>query len=302
MNDARSPKTEPAINDTNDDGEIISLLPRLPFLSSANCQWTTLQIACCREPPLTIPEHQSNYHSICINGGKVVQLEQKIEGKVKVTNSVPSDLSIYPAHLTQSFSWNREAEFWLIYLQPKLISNLGYELYQTNHVELIPQLDSLFDPLIKQIALALKTTLETDGMGSILYADSMANALAVHLLSQYSNRSRNLQTCNSKLSQQQLTQVVDYINSNLDQEITLGKLAALVQLSEFHFGRLFKKTTGISPHQYHLQCRVERAKNLLSQGMMIAQVAQKVGFSSQGHLNYHFKRKVGLTPKQFLQQ
>jgi hypothetical protein len=73
---------------------------------------------------------------------------------------------------------------------------LGYELYQTEDVELIPQLDNLFDPLIEQIALALKTTLETDGMGSHLYADSMANALAVHLLSRYSNHSRQIPTSN----------------------------------------------------------------------------------------------------------
>ena len=118
----------------------------------------------------------------------------------------------------------------------------------------------------------------------------------------YSNRSRPIQVCNSKLSQQELSQVVDYINNNLDKKITLAQLAAVVQLSEFHFGRLFRQTTGIAPHKYHLQCRVERAKQLLLQGMAIAQVAQTVGFSSQGHLNYHFKRQVGATPKQFLKQ
>jgi AraC family transcriptional regulator len=284
------------------DDSIISLLPRLPVISSVNSLWESLQIACCQEPAFTIPEHSPTHHSICINGGKVVKLEQKIESKINVINSVPGDIGIYPAYYNQSFTWDQEAEFWLISLEPTLLSNLGYELYQTNNVELIPQLDSLFDPLIEQIALALKTTLETDGLGSRLYADSMGNALAVHLLSRYSNRSRQIPSSNGKLSQQQLSQVVDYIHGNLDQEITLLELSALVQLSEFHFGRLFKETTGIAPHQYHLKCRVERAKQLLLQGMAIAQVAQSVGFSSQGHLNYHFKRRMGVTPKHFLKQ
>ena len=302
MDDFRLSKTKSIANNSNQDDQILSVLPRLPVVSSANAKWKKLQIACCHEPAFIIPEHNSDYHSICINGGKVVRLEQKIDGKVKIVNSVPGDLGIYPAHCAQSFAWDREAEFWLISLEPKLISHLGYELYQTNSVELIPQLDSLFDPLIEQIALALKTTLETDGFGSHLYADSMANALAVHLLSRYSNRNIQIKTSKGKLSQQQLSQVVDYINSNLDKEITLAQLAAVVQLSEFHFGRLFKKTTGIAPHQYHLKCRVERAKNLLLKGMAIAQVAQTLGFSSQGHLNYHFKRQVGATPKQFLRK
>ncbi|MEM8778263.1 MAG: AraC family transcriptional regulator [Cyanobacteria bacterium P01_G01_bin.49] len=282
--------------------KIISILPRLPIVSSINCGGETLQLACCREPAFSIPEHKANYHGICINGGKVVQLMQKIDGKIKIVNSVPGNVGIYPAYLHQSFAWDKEAEFWLIYLEPKLISNLGYELYQTDNVELIPQLNSLFDPLIKQIALALKTNLETDNFGSRLYTDSMANALAVHLLSRYSNCSRQIRANKGKLSQQQLSQVIDYINSNLDQKITLAQLAKVVQLSEFHFGRLFEQTTDTSPHQYHLQCRVERAKSLLLQGIAIAQVAQTVGFSSQGHLNYHFKRLVGVTPKKFLKQ
>lgn len=285
-----------------EDNSIVSLLPLLPVISSLNSVWKSLQIAYCQEPAFTIPEHKSDRHSICINGGKVVRLEQKIETQVKIISSVPGDIGIYPAYCHQSFTWDKEAEFWLISLEPDLLSNLGYELYQTENVELIPQLDNLFDPLIKQIALALKTTLETDGMGSHLYADSMANALAVHLLSRYSNHSRQIPSSNGKLSQQQLSQVVDYIQSNLAREITLLELATLVQLSEFHFGRLFKQTTGTAPHQYHLKCRVDRAKQLLLRGIAIAKVAQSVGFSNQSHLNYHFKRQVGLTPKQFLKQ
>lgn len=301
MDDFKLPEAKCAANNNDSEILITSLLPRLPVVSSANYGWKTLQLSCCQEPALAIPEHQPGYHSICINGGKVVRLKQKVDGKAKEIDSVSRDIGIYPAYLAQSFSWNTEAEFWLISLEPKFVSNLGYELFQSNNVELIPQLGSLFDPCVEQLALAVKTTLETDSIASHLYAEAMANALAVHLLSRYSNCSRSVRVSKAKLSQQQLSRVVDYIYSNLDREISLAQLAAIVNLSEFHFGRLFKQTTGIAPHQYHLQCRIDRAKQLLLQGMAIARVAQTVGFSSQGHLNYHFKRRVGLTPKQFLQ-
>jgi AraC family transcriptional regulator len=60
---------------------------------------------------------------------------------------------------------------------------------------------------------------------------------------------------------------------------------------------------GISPHQYLIHCRVERAKQLLVVGnLSIAAVAQVVGFSSQGHFTYHFKRLSGVTPKVFLRR
>lgn len=131
----------------------------------------------------------------------------------------------------------------------------------------------------------------------------MANALSVHLLSRYTNRDPILKYYKGKLSQQQLKRVIDYIYSHLDENISLVELASVMQLSEYHFARLFKQTTGIAPHQYHLQCRVEQTKKLLLQkDSTIAEIAQMVGFASQGHLNYHFKRQVGMTPKQFLQQ
>ncbi|MEL6494452.1 MAG: AraC family transcriptional regulator [Cyanobacteria bacterium J06623_7] len=283
-----------------DKDDLLALLPRSPIVSSANAQWTSLQIACCQQPAFIIPEYTPHTHGICINAGKAVRLEQKIAGQTSLLNSVPGDISIYPANTEQSFSWHQEAEFWLISLDTDLIARLGYELYRTEKLEIIPQLGSLFDPLIKEIAIALKTTLEQDGIGHELYGEAMANALGVHLLTHYSNRSCPIVERSQKLSQQQLNRVVDYIYHNLERKVTLAQLGNLVQLSEFHFGRLFKNTTGIAPHQFHLQCRLDKAKELLQQGIAIAQVAQKVGFSSQGHLNYHFKRKVGATPKQFL--
>lgn len=278
---------------------IFSELPRMPVVSSSEFAWKTIEVIHFQQPAFELPEHQAISHGICLNAGKVVKLEQKIANKLYSSNSVPGDFSIYPAHLSQSFAWNSEADFLIVYLQPDLISKLGYELYQTNSVELIPKLESSFDPLIQQLAFTLRDAV-VNGIDNNLYADSMANALAVHLLSRYSNRSRVLNSSESKLSQSQLNQVTDYIYSNLDKNLTLTQLATIVQLSEYHFARLFKQSTGKAPHQFQLKCRIERAQKLLLQDMAIADVAQATGFSSQSHLNYHFKRRVGITPKQYL--
>jgi AraC family transcriptional regulator len=280
---------------------LFSQLPRLPIVSSSELDWKNIQIIHFCQPAFEIPEHQPNSHGICLNAGKVVKLEQKIADKISTSNSIPGDFSIYPAHFNQSFAWNSEANFLLLYLQPDLISKLGYELYHSNSIELIPKVESSFDPLIQQIALNLKSAVE-NGIDSNLYADSMANALTVHLLSRYSNCSKVLNSGDSKLSQSQLNLVIDYIYSNLDRNLTLTQLAAIVQLSEYHFARLFKQTTGKASHQFQLQCRIERAQELLLQDMAIADVAQATGFSSQSHLNYNFKRQLGMTPKQYLDQ
>ena len=101
------------------------------------------------------------------------------------------------------------------------------------------------------------------------------------------------------LTHTQLQQAVDYINTHLDRDLSLVQIAGVIHLSPTYFASLFKRATGISPHQYVIRQRVERAKLLLSQtDLMIADIAVQVGFSSQSHLTQQFKRLTSMTPKQ----
>ncbi|MEG4942592.1 helix-turn-helix transcriptional regulator [Microcoleus sp. F4-D5] len=79
------------------------------------------------------------------------------------------------------------------------------------------------------------------------------------------------------------------------------ELAGIAQLSPYYFSRAFKQSVGISPHQYVIQQRVERAKQLLLQGnMSLYEIAIACGFTHQSHLTRHFKRLTGVTPKTLL--
>ena len=278
-------------------------LPCSPMLSSDGAGWNMIQLALFEQPPHHIPEHVSPYHIVCINAGADVTLEQSIDGQACAEESVPGDIGIYPAHLWQTFEWHQRAKFLQLYLEPVVLNRIGSELYGQDSVELLPQ-PSPFDPVISQIAIALQNTLTTQKTSSQLYADTMANALATHLVYHYSaNQTRRAQPETGKLSAVQLKRVTDYIHEHLAEDLSLAELARTVALSSFHFSRLFKGSTGYAPHQYHIRCRVKRSKELLlERKLSIAHIAQAVGFSSQSHLNYHFKRIVGLTPMAFLRQ
>lgn len=282
--------------------EALFELPCAPLLCSSEAEWSTIQLALFKQPPHRIPEHASPYHVICINAGAVVTLEQTIGGKSYVEDSVPGDIGIYPARLWQSFEWHQSAKFLQLYLEPRVLNRISSELYGRDTAELLAQ-PIPADPVISQIAATLQRTLSNQAAGSRLYADAMSNALATHLVYHYCAHSREPTAFSGRLSQVQLKRVTEYIDEHIAQNLSLAELASVVALSPFHFARLFKSSVGVAPHQYHIRCRVNCAKQLLlKRELSIAQIAYAVGFASQSHLNYHFKRIVGLTPTAFLKQ
>ena len=104
---------------------------------------------------------------------------------------------------------------------------------------------------------------------------------------------------NRGLTRTQLQQVLDYIHTHLDRDLSLTELAEAIDISPTYFASLFKQAMGVSPHQYVIGQRVEGAKTMLSKtDLAIADIALQVGFSSQSHLTQQFKRLTSLTPKQ----
>jgi len=104
----------------------------------------------------------------------------------------------------------------------------------------------------------------------------------------------------SGLPRYKLRRVIDFIRAHIDEPIHLEQLAAAVALSPFHFHREFKRSTGVTPHQYIIQVRMEHAKGLLSgSDMPLAQVAAQVGFADQSHFCATFRRTTSMTPRTY---
>ena len=93
---------------------------------------------------------------------------------------------------------------------------------------------------------------------------------------------------------------MEHIRSNLNGELGIARLSAMAQMSPSHFSKLFKIAMGVSPHQFILRERVDRAKSLLSDSQTkIVNVAFEVGFETQAHFTTVFKNFAGVTPRQF---
>jgi transcriptional regulator GlxA family with amidase domain len=91
--------------------------------------------------------------------------------------------------------------------------------------------------------------------------------------------------------------ICEYIDSHLDEKISLCSLAAMAGLSVHHFARAFAKSVGVPPHSFLLQRRVEKAQHLLRDTKLpLSEIALSVGFFDQSHLARHFRRLAGLPP------
>ena len=109
-----------------------------------------------------------------------------------------------------------------------------------------------------------------------------------------------LQAPSAALPRLLLRDAIRYVRDNLDSRLTWKDLASAVGVDEFKFGRAFKMSTGMTPHQYVTRCRLRRASSLLRRGeMTIADIALEVGCSCQSHLTTLFRKYTGTTPAAF---
>jgi AraC family transcriptional regulator len=156
------------------------------------------------------------------------------------------------------------------------------------------------DARIDDIARRLLAGLELEGADSRLYVDALTCELAIHLLREHTTGNVATTWRMARLSPHKLRRAIEYIDDNLRSELTLAALAEAVALSPGHFAHAFRQATGVAPHRYVLERRVERAKSLLRQSdMPITEIADRVGCSSHSHFSVLFHRITGLTPRQF---
>ncbi|WP_297199673.1 AraC family transcriptional regulator [uncultured Pluralibacter sp.] len=132
-----------------------------------------------------------------------------------------------------------------------------------------------------------------------LTLSTASTLLLTHIIQQYASVQWALPKVTGGLSPYTLRNVLLYIEDNLSGPLTLGMLAREAALSEYHFARMFRQSMKIAPHQYVMQRRMERAKQLLTGTQMtLTDVALACGFSSSSHFSNRVKAALGLTPSQ----
>jgi len=174
-------------------------------------------------------------------------------------------------------------------------SNLGGTLAEA----IEPRLQGRQDPILERLSSALEAAEGGSGQHDGIYADAVRLAILAKLFSRSAKPDRPEATSRTKtaLPKWRLKRVIDYIDANLADKITLASLARAAGLSRMHFAAQFRAAMGVPPHEFVLRRRIECAQRLLLEtDSTLVDIALSVGFQTQAHFTTVFKRFVGDTP------
>ncbi|WP_080761231.1 AraC family transcriptional regulator [Rhizobium rhizogenes] len=152
------------------------------------------------------------------------------------------------------------------------------------------------DTVLENLLSRLTSAVEHPDRTSSLLLDPIGKAFNAHIAERYGRMRTARSAVIGGLTPWQLRRARDTINARLDRDVSLAQLASNCGLSTSHFARAFARSTGIPPHRWLMQRRVDRAKELMRKGTPLAEIALMCGFSDQSHLTRVFSQSVGLTP------
>ena len=271
-----------------------------PITCRRKASWEGIRLEHYRLPPGELPEHCHREHVVMISlsEGARVELRTATGSRISGTQH-KGNVCVLPAGLEHTARLENASEHLAMYLDPSMVRRAASESLMSGNFEVIERCTSR-DGVINSIGMALLGELESEGLSGRLYAESLANVLAVHLLRHYTAGGSDPQRLTGGLSAQRLRQVMAFVAENYSSDVRLAELANVAGMSSFHFAREFKRTTGTTPHQYLIKFRVERAKALLAESQMpLTEVGLKSGFSHQSHFTRLFRRLTGTTPQSY---
>lgn len=199
-------------------------------------------------------------------------------------------------HCAKQYAINQN--YWAVFISHEFLKALALAIYGKGKIEFENRFHSLipsFLPLVKIYA----DESQNKEAGSKLMLETLSTQISV-ILMRHLRSNCLFKRFDSRSSEDRINKSVELLRDCFDEKITLDDLAAVAQMSPYHFLRLFKKYTGKTPHQYLTELRIEKVKHLLiSSRLSITDICHRCGFDYGNHFSAVFKRSVGLSPRDF---
>jgi len=266
---------------------------------STDAGWGSLYAALMEEGPFEAVEQGVRHPSFIYHVSRPAEVTRRIDGcRPEKTVIGPRRITLTPGRPAAWWSHNAHPEILQVYVHHDLFAAAAAAMFECDpaRVDITPAF-AILDPLLEQLSLAVISALRDGNQRDTLYVESLAQMIAAHLARMHSNFSDRRGAPAPQISSWKMRRLKEFIEANLDQDLSLSAMAREIGISSLYLPRAFRNAFGQSPHQYVIGRRIERAKDLLRDGhFSVAEVSAATGFSSQSHLSDWFARTVGITP------
>ena len=283
---------------------VVDYLPSRPILTSLAAKRLGMVLQRYRHPPSTvyIPGLRDALLVAHLTGPVLVE-ETWQNGRVDRQWTGPGQVTVTPPGQPIRRVLKGRPDVALLYFKPDFLHAVAHDVHgaDADHLALVPCL-GVTDETAERLVRLLLAEAERPGSGNALLMQSLAQALAIHLLRSHSNRTPLPPSPPPSLPASRLHRVIEQMRSNLEEDLSLNRLAETSGLSQSQFVRAFRGATGQPPHRYLVGLRVERARALLEQtDMPITLIGVRCGFDQPSHFATIFRARTGFSPRAWRQ-
>jgi AraC family transcriptional regulator len=241
-------------------------------------------------------------YAIIQNGTHPAQAESRTGGRIIPFTKRPRTLSLVPPGFAPDVRLLAASKLVLCLINENVIRQLMAELdHQPSSLPVFKS--GISDNAITDILALMTQEFKAGSPLGTLYAETLAHALAIRLVHVNSTPDRTSTSATSPLPPNILKRIKELIEAELGKDLSLEVLASDSGYSRAHFLRMFRVSTGTTPHRYVLERRIDRAQQLLQgKGASLADIAADCGFSSQTHMTDVFRRNLNTTPREYRQR
>jgi AraC family transcriptional regulator len=268
-----------------------------PELSSGTSPWTGFLVEAHRLSTFEMPDHWIPFYMIGLQIVEGTGRRFFFEGgKYHECPFENGDCFVVAPHELRRFRCEAKARVVFVSIDPVVLQDMVACSPSRSPFELTRNWNGQ-DPALRNLVLRLQEEVTSGCPSGPLLGESICTRLAEELVERYSIGRPRLDSYKGGLSGAQLRRAVEYIEEYLNLNLSASDIAGIAGLSQYHFGKAFRHSTGMTVHNYVLARRMRRSQELLVKSdLPLAAIAQASGFSNQAHFTAVFSTRIGIAP------